>query len=298
MIDPATSVKVSYSNMHQYIHLVQSYNSSFPAEIWIGSSNIVRPEASNEISAGLYKNFKENIFQTSVEFYYRQQENQLLFGGGTTPSINNDIENELIFGKAWSYGAEFFVRKNRGKWTGWLAYSFAYAWQHFDSLNLGQSFPFAYDRRHMLDISTAYTMTNHWRVAANLFLASGRAFTLDTDTTAVLNPGGNPLYDNRGRGRAMGRGRNQQDSSSFGIKDDNYRLSPYNRLDLSIRYRKTRNTSHRVLETEWIFSVYNVYARANSSFVYRTIDPSTGKVVANQVPFIPVVPNISYSLKF
>jgi TonB dependent receptor/CarboxypepD_reg-like domain/TonB-dependent Receptor Plug Domain len=298
MIDPATSVKVSYSNMHQYIHLVQSYNSSFPAEIWIGSSNIVRPEASHEISAGLYKNFKENIFQTSVEFYYRQQENQLLFGGGTTPSINNDIENELIFGKAWSYGAEFFVRKNRGKWTGWLAYSFAYAWQHFDSLNLGQSFPFAYDRRHMLDISTAYTMTNHWRVAANLFLASGRAFTLDTDTTAVLNPGGNPLYDNRGRGRAMGRGRNQQDSSSFGIKDDNYRLSPYNRLDLSIRYRKTRNTSHRVLETEWIFSVYNVYARANSSFVYRTIDPSTGKVVANQVPFIPVVPNISYSLKF
>jgi hypothetical protein len=298
LIDPTTSVKLSYTDMHQYIHLVQSYNSSFPAEIWIGSSHIVRPEASHEISAGLFKNFKENVFQTSLEFYYRRMENQLLFGGGTTPTIDNNIENELIFGKGWSYGAEFFVRKNRGKWTGWLAYSFSYAWQHFDSLNLGQSFPWAYDRRHMVDLSTAYAITSHWRVSANFFLASGRAFTLDTDTTGLV-PGGNPLYPNHGRGRALGRGRNQQDSvSSFGTKADNYRLSPYNRLDLSIRYLKTRNWGRRVLETEWIFAVYNVYARANNSFVYRTIDPATGNIVAKQVPFIPVIPSITYSLKF
>jgi hypothetical protein len=298
MIDPATSIKLSYTDMHQYIHLVQSYNSSFPAEIWIGSSNIVRPEASHEISAGIFKNFKENVFQTSLEFYYRRLNNQLLFGGGTTPAIDNNIENELIFGKGWSYGAEFFVRKNRGKWTGWLAYSFGYASQHFDSLNLGQSFPWAYDRRQMVDISTAYAITSHWRVSANFFLASGRAFTLDTDTTGLV-PGSNPLYQNHGRGRALGRGRNQQDSvSSFGIKADNYRLSPYNRLDLSIRYRKTWSWGRKALETEWIFSVYNVYARANNSFVYRTIDPSTGKVIAKQVPFIPVIPSLTYTLKF
>jgi hypothetical protein len=97
----------------------------------------------------------------------------------------------------------------------------------------------------------------------------------------------------------MGRGRNHQDSvSSFGIKADNYRLSPYNRLDLSIRYRKTRNWGRRVLETEWIFAVYNVYARANNSFVYSTINPATGNIVAKQVPFIQVVPSVTYSLKF
>jgi hypothetical protein len=300
LIDPATSVKLSYTDMHQYIHLVQSYNSSFPAEIWIGSSNIVRPEASHEISAGIFKNFKENVFQTSLEFYYKRMENQLLFGGGTTPAIDNNIESEVIFGKGWSYGAEFFVRKNRGKWTGWLAYSFSYAWQHFDSLNLGRSFPWAYDRRHMVDISTAYDITSHWRVSVNFFLASGRAFTLDTDTTGPV-PGGNPLFPNHGMGpgMTMGRGRNHQDSvSSFGIKADNYRLSPYNRLDLSIRYRKTRNWGRRALETEWIFAVYNVYARANNSFVYSTINPATGNIVAKQVPFIPVVPSVTYSLKF
>ena len=298
MIDPATSVKVSFSSMHQYIHLVQSYNSSFPAEIWIGSSNIVRPQVSREFSAGLYKNFKENIFQTSLELYYRHMDNQLLFGGTTTPAIDNTIENQLIFGNAWGYGAELFIRKNRGRWTGWLAYSLAYANQHFDSLNLGQSFPFAYDRRHMLDISTAYNLSTHWKIAANFVMASGRAFTLDTDTTGISVSGANPLYPSQARGRAVGRGRNRDTTSTFGIKANNYRLSPYNRLDLSIRYKKSRNIGRRVLETEWIFSVYNVYARRNSSFVYRTIDPSTRKVIAKEVPFIPVIPSITYSLKF
>jgi len=297
-IDPTTSVKLSYTNIHQYIHLVQSYNSSFPAEIWIGSSSIVRPQASHEISAGLFKNFKENIFQTSLEFYYRRLDNQLLFGGGATPTIDNNIESTLIFGKGWSYGAEAFIRKNRGRWTGWLSYSFAYAWQHFDSLNLGQNFPFAYDRRRIANISTAYAITSHWKVALNFLLAGGRAFTLDTDTISIAGPGDNPLYNNRGRGRALGRGRNRQDTTSFGIKADNYRLSPYNRLDLSIHYKKSRNIGRRMLETEWIFSVYNVYARQNSSFVYRTIDPSTRQIIAKEVPFIPVIPSITYSLKF
>lgn len=81
MIDPATSVKASYTEMHQYLHLVQSFNSSFPAEIWIGSSNIVHPQISREISTGIFRNFNENVFQTSLEFYYRRMENQLLFKG-------------------------------------------------------------------------------------------------------------------------------------------------------------------------------------------------------------------------
>jgi hypothetical protein len=296
-IDPTTSVKISYTNVHQYIHLVQSYNSSFPAEIWIGSSNNVRPQASNEVTAGVYKNFKENIFQTSLEVYYRRLQNQLLFGGGTTPAIDNNIESELIFGKGWSYGAELFVRKNRGRWTGWLAYSFAYAWQHFDSLNLGKTFPFAYDRRNMIDISASYAISKHWSIAANFFVASGRAFSLESDTI-IVSPGDNPLYNNRGRGRALGRGRNQDSTTSFGITADNYRLSPYNRLDLSVHYKKSRTVGRKVLETEWIFSVYNVYARQNSSFVYRTINPATRQVVAKEVPFIPVIPSITYNLKF
>ncbi len=297
LLDPATSIKVSYANVHQYIHLVQSYNSAFPAEVWIGSSSLVRPQSSQEVTAGLFKNFSENIFQTSLEFYYKRMKNQLLFGGGGDSAvIDNTIENQLIFGKAWSYGGELFVRKNRGKWTGWLAYTLAYAYQQFDSLNEGKTFPFAYDRRHMLNVSTAYALNTHWKVAANFLIASGRAFSLSPDSTFNAD-GGNPLYaGNRGRGR--GRGRPLGQSGAWDVIVNNYRLSPYNRLDLSIHYTKSRNTGRRVLETEWIFSVYNVYARQNNSFVYRTIDPSTRKIIAKQLPFIPVIPSITYNLKF
>jgi hypothetical protein len=297
LLDPSTSVKVSYTNMHQYIHLVQSYDAAFPAEIWIGSSSLVRPQASQEVTAGLFKNFSKNIFQTSLEFYYRRMKNQMLFGGGGDSAvIDNTIENQLIFGKAWSYGAELFIRKNRGKWTGWLAYSFAYAHQQFDSLNKGRSFPFAYDRRHMLNISTAYAINEHWKVAANFLIASGRAFSLSPDSTFNA-AGGNPLYaGNQGRGR--GRGRPIGSTGSWDIIVNNYRLSPYNRLDFSIHYMKSRTVGRRILESEWIFSVYNVYARQNNSFVYRTIDPSTRKIIAKDLAFIPVIPSITYSLKF
>ncbi|HXB34317.1 MAG TPA: TonB-dependent receptor [Puia sp.] len=298
LINPTTSIKVSYANMHQYIHLVQSYNAGFPAEIWINSSAAVRPESSQEVTAGLFKNFAANVFQTSIEFYYKQMGNQLLFGGTDSAAIDNQIEKELIFGKGWSYGAELFIRKNRGRWTGWLAYTLAYAYEQFDSLNEGQSFPFAYDRRNMVDLSTAYAITGHWKVAANFLVASGRAFSLSPDSSFILNPGPgrDPLYDNPGRG--LGRNRNQRHVGSWYVVQNNYRLSPYNRLDFEVTYTKTKMTGERRWETEWIFSVYNVYARPNNSLVYRTLDPTKGTVVAKQLPLIPVIPSVTYILKF
>jgi hypothetical protein len=286
LLSPASSVKVSYTEMHQYVHLVQSYNASFPAEIWIGSSQLVQPENSRELSLGFHKNFEENIFQTSVEFYYKQMGNQLLFKGSTSPVVNDSIEDQLIFGKAWSYGSELLIQKNRGKWTGWLSYTFAYAYQQFDSLNLGQSFPSAYDRRHSLYVSTSYAINKHWQASANFLLASGRAFTLNMNNGSS-SQNTNPLYDEEDTG-----------GSSVTTQIDNYRLSPYNRLDLSISYKKRRETNKRAIESEWIFSVYNVYAHRNTYFTYRAIDPSTNQPVANEVSFVPIIPSITFSLKF
>ncbi|HTJ11805.1 MAG TPA: TonB-dependent receptor plug domain-containing protein [Dinghuibacter sp.] len=301
LIDASTSIKVSYTGMHQYLHLVQSYNASFPAEIWIGSSARVQPQSSQEITAGLFRNFSDNTFQTSIEGYYKQMGHQVLYGGKDTLAIDNTIEESLIFGRGWSYGAELFVRKNRGKWTGWLAYTLAYANQRFDSLNEGQTFPFAYDRRHMLDLSTAYALTPRWKVAANFLVASGRAFSLSPDSSYIINPGPgrSPLYDNPGKAKGQGRGNGGgRTKSSLDVVQNNYRLSPYNRLDLSVHYLRTRTVGGRLRETEWIFSVYNVYARANNSLVYRTLDPATRTVIAKQLPLIPVIPSLTFSTKF
>lgn len=292
LLDQSTSLKVSYTQMHQYIHLVQSYNASFPAEIWLGSSALVQPEVSHEFSAGLYKNFKENIFQASLEGYYKHTGNQLLFKGVTTPTIDNNIDDQLIFGTGRSYGAELLVRKNRGRLKGWLAYTLAWSWQRFDSLNSSAPFPFAFDRRQSLYLAAAYQLNSHWKLSADFSIASGRAFTLITSTDSTSsNQNSNPLYDEQ----------NDNGSNPAGSQNqpvNNYRLPAYNRLDLGISYRSSKKTRYGMLESEWSFSVYNAYARRNTSIVYRAIDPVNKQVTAREVPFIPVIPTLSYSLRF
>lgn len=285
----SSSVKLAYSRMHQYIHLVQSYNASFPAEIWIGSSRIVKPEASQQVSGGLYKNFKENMFQTSLEFYYKKMDNQMLLKGGTAHNIDSDIESGLIFGKAWSYGSEFILKKTNGKLNGWLAYSLSHAYQQFDSLNQGLKFQFANNRKHSLYLLTSYELNSHWRFSADLFLTSGRAVTLTTNPApSPGNSDDNPLFDDE----------DGNNTGSAAAEPNNYRLTPYNRLDISISYKKARNTKNRSWKSEWVLSVYNVYARRNTNFAYRSINPVTRQVSIRQVSFIPIIPSLTYMLKF
>ena len=336
MLNSTTSIKLSYTQMHQYLHMVQSYNSSFPAEVWIGSSKTVKPENSQEASIGLFKNYNENMFHTSFEVYYKQMGNQLLFKGTSTPAINSNLETSLIFGKGQSYGAEFFIEKTKGKLTGWVAYSLSYAYQQFDKLNNGHQFPFANDRRHSVYLSMSYEVGKHWRMSSNFVFTSGRAFTVFPDSVKSSS-NSNPLYyysnnnnnnksgtasssssglgkspdgysgtgfekssgesgnDNPGGGHVTNQG---QDASSYTIAQNNFRLAPYHRLDISISYHKTRNLRKHVLESELVFSVYNVYARHNTFFAYCSIDPHTSKPIAVQVSFVPVIPSLSYNLKF
>lgn len=292
LLNSTTSIKAAYTEMHQYIHLVQSYNASFPAELWIGSSNIVKPQSSRQVSAGLFKSFKNNRFQIGLEFYHKQMEHQLLFKGGTQPTIDANIESRLIFGQATSYGSEVIFKKNTGKFRGWLGYSLSQAFQQFDSLNKGKQFSFANNRKHNLYLSSTYNFRKHWEVSANLFLASGRSFTNTTKTTTPQsNQDDNPLFEEDDD--YVDPGNNLQET-----EPNNYRLTPYNRLDLSLSYRYSGKTRNRTLESAWVLSVYNAYASNNTSFVYRSIDPVTKQPVVKEVSFIPIIPSISYHLKF
>jgi hypothetical protein len=284
---PTSGIKFTYTQMHQYLHQVRSYNASFPAEIWIGSSKTVKPGASRQASAGIYKNFRNNMLQTSMEFYYKEMYHQLLFKGGEQPTITSDIENSLIFGEGQSYGMELLLRKAKGKLTGQLAYTLSYASQQFDSLNLGDPFPFANDRRHCLYATAMYAINQHWNISSSLVITSGRAFTVKSKSSTF--PGqGKGLYDNE---KVAGKNKNL-------IEQNNYRLAPYNRLDFSITYNNKKQLKQRILESEWIFSVYNVYARPNTFFAYRSIDPVSNLPEVQQVSFLSVIPSITYRLVF
>lgn len=289
LLGQSSSIKLAYSRMHQYIHLIQSYNASFPAEIWIASSKLVKPQASHEFSLGLYKNIRDNMFQTSVEFYYKPMDNQMLFKGITTTSINTDIEDQLIFGKAWSYGSEFIVKKTTGNLKGCMSYTLSKAYQQFDSLNYGKQFSSANNRTHNLYLSLAYDINAHLAFSANLFLTSGKQVTLNAQSAPAAqgDPDDNPLFDEE-----------EGTASSTATEPNNFRLSSYNRLDLGVRYRAVRKGKNRKWESDWSLSVYNVYAHRNTYFAYRSVNPVTMQPFITQVTFIPVIPSLAYHLKF
>ncbi|OQP63879.1 hypothetical protein A3860_23375 [Niastella vici] len=274
-----SSVKLSYSNMHQYINLVQSYNATFPAEIWMGSSNKVRPQGSHQVSAGFYKNVSGKMYQASLEVYYKTMSDQLLLkGGGSSSVIDNNLEDQLIFGKGWSYGSEFIVRKTIGRIKGWISYSFTNAFQQFDSLNQGVAFPLAINRKHSLYVLCNYDFDKHWSASATAYVTSGRSVTLNSGSG---NQNGNPLYDEDDHNEAY-----------------NHQLSPYNRLDVSVSYKKSRAAANRTFTSEWVLSVFNVYAHKNTQFYYRSIDPQTKKPYIKEIPFFPVIPTLTYKLSF
>jgi hypothetical protein len=289
ILNSSTSIKISYTQMHQFLNLIQSYNAAFPAQIWIGPDKTVKPQNCREVSIGFFKNFRQNMFQFSVEMYYKQMGNQVMFKEGPTPDINSNLDNFLVFGKGQSYGTEFYLGKSAGKLTGWLAYTLSYSKQQFDSLNLGKEFPFAYDRRHSVYLSVGYEINKHWQISANFLYASGSAFNLFRE--GARDPY-NPLYYNDVSGNNSVSGNNGNKIQS------NYRLEPYNRLDLGIRYKWDGKLFNHGTESEFVFSVYNVYAHQNTFFAYCSLDPDTRQPIPVQISFIPVIPAISYYLKF
>jgi hypothetical protein len=267
---------------------VQSFNSAFPAEIWIGSGKNIKPQNSREASLGLFRNFRDNMFQTSFEVYYKQMGNQALFREGAEPAFNSNMDSLLVYGSGKSYGAELYIGKNTGKLTGWMAYTLSKVVQQFDSLNLGKPFPFTGDRRHSLSLSVSYVINKHWQISSNFIFASGSAFTLFNE---VSNSPYNAMYYENVTGKDTNGSRQNK-------VQNNYRLDPYHRLDLGITFRSSRVINNRILETEWVLSIYNIYSHKNTFFAYCSFDPVTQKPIPVQVSFVPVIPSLSFYLKF
>ncbi len=280
-LNAESSLKLAYTKMNQFIHLVPSSTASLPTDIWISSSAKVKPQSSEQLAFGYFKNYSQNDYEVSVEAYYKTMQNQVLFKEGTQPLLTNDIESTLVFGKGESYGVEFFVKKNVGKLTGWASYTLSKTTQTFADLNFGNPFPFKYDRRHNLAIVGTYELNKKWTLSGNFVFASGGAFTMPTGRIPVFQDGS--LYDGT-----------YQDYSTR----NNYRYNNYHRLDVSAIYNKPRILFKKKYDSEWVFGIYNLYSRQNPYFVYLTTDPITKVPVAKQVSLLPILPSIGYNFKF
>ncbi|MDQ6762213.1 MAG: TonB-dependent receptor [Bacteroidota bacterium] len=277
-LDDETSIKAAITRNFQYIHLVSNAGTTLPTDIWVPSTIKVKPQESWLYALGLFKNFNDNTYETSVEVYYKDLQNQIEYEEGYTPASLEDTENFFTFGKAKSYGAELFINKTKGRLTGWIGYTLSWTFRKFAALNFGDEYPAKYDRRHDLSVVGIYELSKKWKLSGTFIFGSGNAATL---------PQRFYIYD----------GILTQQYSRI----NEYRLPSYHRLDLAATY-SPRKHPQRKLKSEWVFSVYNVYSRKNPYFIYfdQTGNPYNGtlQVQAKQVSLFPVIPSVTWNFKF
>ncbi len=276
-LNGSSSLKTSISKTYQYIHLVSNNGTTLPTDVWVPSTFLVKPQMAWQYSAGYFRNFLDDKLETSVEVYYKDMKNQIQYKDGYTPNSLQDPELSYVFGNGTAYGAEFFVNKTQGNFTGWVGYTLSWTYEKFPQLNGGEPFFNKYDRRHDISVVGSYRFNKKWTVSSVFVYGSGNAITLPTAYYFV----GTQLLE------------------YFSVINA-YRLPAYHRLDLSATYTP-QHTKPRKWEGSWTFSVYNVYDRHNPYFLYVDNEgtAATGiKVTVYEVYILPIIPSITYNFKF
>jgi outer membrane receptor protein involved in Fe transport len=275
-ISELSSFKVAITRNIQYIHLVTNAGTTLPTDLWVPSTIRVRPQTGWQYAAGYFRNFNNGMFETSLEVYYKTMNNQIEYKEGYTPSLK-DPEEEFVFGKGWSYGAELFINKVRGRFTGWIGYTLSWTWRRFKDLNDGLKYPSRYDRRHDMSVVGTYELSKNWKVSGVFVYGTGNATSLPERFYFV----GGVLTQEYSRINA-------------------YRMKPYHRMDLSFTYTPTPKKV-RKYTSNWVFSLYNAYSRLNPYFIYfdQEGQASNGdlRVTARQVSLFPVIPAVTWNIK-
>ena len=273
IINDSSSIKISYARTRQYIHLLSNTTSTTPFDLWVPSNINILPEIADQYTLGYFRNFSNNMYETSVELYYKTLSNQIDYRNGANLILNNKVESQLVFGKGWGYGAEFLIRKKYGKLTGWISYTLSKTKRQFPDINGGSVFLAKQDRPHNLAIVGMYELNSKITFSATWIYISGNVVTF---------PSGRYLID----GNIV----------PYYTERNGYRMPDYHRLDIgmTLQHKKTEK-----FESDWTFSVYNVYGRANAYAINFQQDPNDPtRMQAVRLSLFRFVPAISYNFKF
>jgi len=273
MLNETGSVKVSYQRMAQNVHLLSTSTSDNPTDVWVPSTSVIKPEFSNQVSAGYFRNFKNNTFETYLEVYYKTMERQIDFKDGVNIFLNPHIEADIVFGNGRSYGMEVFAKKRLGKFTGWIGYTLSKTERRFSEINYGNWYPARQDRTHDVSIVAMYQLNKRISFSANWIYYTGDAVTMPSGSY-VVNGSVVPLYTER----------------------NGYRMPDYHRLDIGMTLVSKQT---KKLKSSWNFSIYNVYARENAySISFRENPDEQGTMQAVKLYLFSIVPSITWNFKF
>jgi hypothetical protein len=268
-----SSFKISYTRMFQYLHLLSKSTSTSPSDLWIPSSNIVKPQYVDQYAMGYFQSLSQRRVTLSLEAYYKDLYNQVDYKNGADITINEMVESQLVFGKGKAYGLEFSLEKKEGKLNGWISYTLSRTERIFDEIDNGNAFPAKQDRTHDFNIIAIYQLFPKWSVSGTWVFYTGNAVTY---------PAGKYTIDGN--------------TITYYTSRNGERMPDYHRLDIGITFTPKRKANR---ESCWNLSVYNVYARKNAySISFRENADNPAVTEAVKLSLFSIVPSISYNFRF
>ncbi|MCU0324892.1 MAG: TonB-dependent receptor [Spirosomaceae bacterium] len=280
-----TTVKLSYNRMQQFIQLLSGTTAALPTDRWKLSDTYVKPQIADQISLGIYKNFKDNTIESSVEVFYKTLKNVVDFKDGSTLLLNEYPETAILQGTGLAYGAELYLKKTLGVLTGWLSYTYSQTRFLIDGptldekINNGRYFQPIYNRPHIFNAIATYQLTRRVSFSSNFTYSSGRAITYPASKVIISNQI-LPYYNSRNDGQ----------------------IPDYVRFDFSMNV-ETHPFRTEGYRSFWNLSFYNVFGRRNAYSVFfraRTqYQQFSSFVRIYKLSIIgSIIPSLTYNFRF
>jgi hypothetical protein len=270
----ASSIKASYNRNTQNIHLLNNSTTSTPTALYVMSDNNIKPEISDQVSVGWFKNFQDNAFEFSAELYYKELQNQIDYKDGAQLIANQDVESQLTYGSGRAYGLELLLKKKYGRFNGWIGYTLSKTERQFDAINNGNYFPATQDRTHDLSVVGIYKLSKRWSFSSTFVYSTGNAVSYPTGKYAVNG------------------------ITTFSYSERNgYRVPANNRLDIAFTLE---GKEHKKYHSSWTFGVYNVYGHADPyTITFRDSETKPNTTEAVQTSIFPTpIPSVTWNFKF
>ncbi|KGL62939.1 TonB-dependent receptor [Polaribacter sp. Hel1_85] len=283
ILDQNTSIKASYNRMAQYLHLLSNTSSPTPLDVWSPSGKYIKPQLLDQYAIGYFKTLKEGDYSIETEAFYKDIQNRIDYINGANLVANNEIETVILNGKARAYGLEVLLKKNEGRFKGWLAYTLSKSEQltagrtvNEPGINSGEWYNTPYDKTHDFSINASYELNEKWKFNTNFVFQTGQPTNYPVGQYEIqgLNV---PIYDDNRRNAD--------------------RLPAYHRLDISATLTPEKN-KNRKWQGEWVFGIYNLYGRQNAASISFSQNRETYRNEAVQTSIFGMVPSVTYNFKF
>ena len=268
-----SSLKGSFSQLRQNVHKIGNSATNLPTDFWAPASFVIPPLITRQVSIGYFQNLFQNRLEFSLEAFWKTSKNQIDYKDGANIFFNKFFESDLVLGIGRAKGLEFLLRKPKGRLAGWIAYTLSRTERKFPAINGGNWYSARQDRTHDISLVLTYQLNENLQANLNWVYYTGDAVTYPSGKYTV---DGNVL--------------------NYYTERNGYRFPDYHRLDLGLTWNADRKGP---FTQDFIFSIYNVYARKNAFSIVFEKDPAhPGQPKAVKVALFSLVPSITWNFKF